>query len=291
LSPTQKRQHFRTLLATAACIRPASVFDPLSARAAAHLGFEAMMLGGSSASLAVLGAPDLGLLTATELADHAGRIAVAADLPLLVDADHGYGNALNVMRTVAELERAGVAGLTLEDTLLPVPFAGAAKDALVSLEEGIGRVEAAIAARADPALLIVARTSAIRIGGVGEALRRIQAYEKAGADAMYLTGMTTRDELDAVAGASKLPLMIGTPTAALDDPAYLVSRHVRVALRGHKPIRAALAAAYAALAEQRHGTITPVATPSDELMASLTERAAYDSRLRQFMRIVGESDR
>jgi carboxyvinyl-carboxyphosphonate phosphorylmutase len=291
LSPTQKRQQFRDLLATAACIRPASVFDPLSARAAAHLGFDVMMLGGSSASLAVLGAPDLVLLTATELAEHAGRIAVSADLPLLVDADHGYGNALNVMRTVGELERAGVAALTLEDTLLPAHFGGTTKNALVSIEEGIGRVEAAIAARSDAALLIVARTSAIHVDGVGEAIRRIQAYERAGADAMYLTGITSRDQLDAVAAASNLPLMIGMPPPVLDDPTYLVSRHVRVALLGHKPVRAAVAAAYAALAEQRDGTTKPVETLSHDLMAVLTEQAAYDSRLRQFMRVVGDGDR
>jgi carboxyvinyl-carboxyphosphonate phosphorylmutase len=291
MSPTQKRQKLRGLLATAVCIRPASVFDPLSARAAAHLGFEAMMLGGSSASLAVLGAPDLVLLTATEFTEHAGRIAGSADLPLLVDADHGYGNALNVMRTVAELERAGIAGLTLEDTSLPMPFGAASKDALIPLEEGIGRIQAAVAARSDPALLVVARTSAVRIKGVAEGIKRIQAYEKAGADAMYLTGVTSRDELDAIAAASDLLLMIGTPPPALDDPAYLISRNVRVALHGHKPVRAAIAAAYAALAEQRHGTTKPVETLSSDLMATLTEQATYDSQLQRFMRIVDGGDR
>src|SRR6478672_11686477 len=145
---TNRRERFRATLERGRCIHPASVYDPISARIAEDLGFEAGMLAGSVASLAVLGAPDIVVLTLTEFAAQAYRINRAGKLPLMVDADHGYGNALNVMRTVQELETAGVAALMIEDTLLPRPF-GEAKPSLISLEEGIGKMRAALAARED----------------------------------------------------------------------------------------------------------------------------------------------
>src|SRR5690606_20853058 len=112
----EMRNAFRALLARPACFQTASVFDPLSARIAADLGFEVGILGGSVASLQVLAAPDIALITLSEFAEQATRIGRVARLPVIADADHGYGNALNAMRTVTELERAGVAALTLEDT-------------------------------------------------------------------------------------------------------------------------------------------------------------------------------
>ena len=116
---TDRRQRFRAVLAGEQCIHPGSVFDPISARIAEELGFEVGMFAGSIASFTVLGAPDLIVLTLSEFAEQAYRINRAGKLPLLVDADHGYGNALNVMRTVQELETAGVAAMCIEDTLLP----------------------------------------------------------------------------------------------------------------------------------------------------------------------------
>ena len=114
-----RRQAFREILTGAHCVHPGSVFDPISARIAEDLGFELGMFAGSVASMTVLGAPDRIVLTLTEFAAQAQRICRAGELPLLVDADHGYGNALNVQRTVEELEMAGVAGLSIEDTELP----------------------------------------------------------------------------------------------------------------------------------------------------------------------------
>ena len=116
---SSRRTRLRAILSGSACVHPASVHDAVSARIAADLGFELGMFAGSVASLAVLGAPDLIVLTLSEFADQAYRIGRAADMPLLVDADHGYGNALNVMRTVEELETVGVAALSIEDTDLP----------------------------------------------------------------------------------------------------------------------------------------------------------------------------
>src|ERR671938_2028048 len=119
---TERRERFRAILAGPRCVHPGSVYDAISARIAEDLGFEVGMFAGSTASLAVLGAPDLIVLTLTEFAGQAYRINRAGGLALLVDSDHGYGNALNVKRTVEELETAGVAALTIEDTLLPRPY-------------------------------------------------------------------------------------------------------------------------------------------------------------------------
>ena len=144
---TARRERMREILAARSCIHPASVFDPLSARIAQDIGFEMGMYAGSTASLTVLGAPDLILLTLTEFAQQALRINRAASIPVMADADHGYGNALNVRRTVEELETAGVAAMTIEDTALPAGFGDKGKARLISLEEGVGKMRAAVDAR------------------------------------------------------------------------------------------------------------------------------------------------
>src|SRR5256885_10067878 len=141
----ERRRRYRQVLEGTICIHPASVFDAMSARMAESLGFEVGMFSGSIGSGVVLGAPDLSVLTLTEFADQIRRIARGSDLPLMVDADHGYGNALNVMRTVEELESAGVAGLTIEDTVVPTAFGGQA-EALISVDEMLGKVTGAGAA-------------------------------------------------------------------------------------------------------------------------------------------------
>src|SRR5580698_8114797 len=171
---TDRRERLRAIIAGPRCIYPGSVFDAISARIAEDLGFEAGMFAGSVASFTVLGAPDIVMLTLTEFAQQAYRINRAGKLPLFVDADHGYGNALNVKRTVEELETAGVAGLTIEDTLLPAAF-GSGKTSLIPVEEGIGKMRAALAGRQDPNLVIVARTSAPAITGLADTLVRIKA--------------------------------------------------------------------------------------------------------------------
>src|SRR6201992_2111356 len=117
-----RREALRAILSGLSCVHPGSVYDATSIRIAEDLGFQVGMFGGSVASLAVLGDPDIALITLTGLAEQVRRMSRAAALPVLVDADHGYGNALNVRRTVQELEAAGAAGLTIEDTLLPQPY-------------------------------------------------------------------------------------------------------------------------------------------------------------------------
>src|SRR5215475_14554232 len=182
----------RSILSGPRCVRPGSVYDAISIRIADDLGFEVGMFGGSVASLAVLGDPDIALITLTELCEQMRRMSRAAALPVLVDADHGYGNALNVRRTVQELETAGAAGLTIEDTLLPQAF-GQAKTQLISLDEGVGKMKAALDGRCDPSLVILARTGAISVTSLGDAIERARAYQDTGVDGLFFTGIKSRD--------------------------------------------------------------------------------------------------
>src|ERR1051326_1490583 len=206
---TERRERLRAIVEGGRCIFPASVYDGISARIAADVGFEAMMFAGSVGSFSVIAAPDLCVLTLTEFAQQAYRINRAGALPLCVDADHGYGNALSVKRTVEELETAGVSALTIEDTLLPAPFGGDDTQ-LISIEEGVGKMRAALAGRQDPRLVIVGGNSAIGITGVEDTIARLQAYEAAGVDMLFIAGLKSREQLDAVASAVKKPLLLGS---------------------------------------------------------------------------------
>jgi oxaloacetate decarboxylase len=281
---TDRRQRFRAVLAGDQCIHPGSVFDPISARIAEELGFEVGMFAGSIASFTVLGAPDLIVLTLSEFAEQAYRINRAGKLPLLVDADHGYGNALNVMRTVQELETAGVAAMCVEDTLLPRAY-GEKKPSLISLEEGVGKMRAALAAREDPSFVIVGRTSAAAITGTEDVLRRAKAYADAGVDALFFAGGMTREQLDALSAAVKVPLMLGGSGRELQDRDYLSSRRVRIALQGHQPFSAAVQAVYNTLKALREGT-----KPSDlqgiasaETMQRVTRDGDYKTWIEKFL--------
>jgi len=249
---SERRKQYRRVLEGNACVHPASVFDPMSARMAASLGFEVGMFAGSIASGTVLGAPDIIVLTLTEFAEQIRRITRGSDLPLMVDADHGYGNALNVMRTVEELETSGVAALMVEDTVLPQPFAGH-DEGLVSVEEMLGKLRAAVAARQDPSLVVIGRTGALRRGGIAEAEKRVRAYQETGIDAIFLAGASKREEVEAMHRATRLPLMLGGAPPALADKSFLASQGVRIALQGHHPFYAAAKAVYDTLKYLREG--------------------------------------
>jgi len=281
---TDRRKKFRAVLAGARCVHPGSVFDPMSARIAEDLGFEVGMLAGSTASMTVLGAPDLIVLTLSEFAQQCYRICRAGNLPLLVDADHGYGNALNVKRTVEELETAGVAALTIEDTLLPTAF-GSLKPQLISIDEGVGKMRAALAGRQDPDLVVVGRTGALAMSGLDDTLARVGAYAAAGVDAIFLVGLRTREQLDAVSAAVKIPIFLGNAPADLQDLAYLSSRNVRICLQGHLPIMAAVRAVHDTLKALREGTppakIGGIA--SDELMKQVTRDQSYKRWTKDFL--------
>jgi oxaloacetate decarboxylase len=280
----KRRDVLRLILTGSRCVRPGSVYDAISIRIAEDLGFEVGMFGGSVASLAVLGDPDVTLMTLTELAEQMRRMSRAASLPVLVDADHGYGNALNVRRTVQELETSGAAGLTIEDTLLPQAF-GQTGTQLIPLEEGVGKMKAAVDARDDPALIIMARTGAVSISGLDDAITRAVAYEGTGVDALFLTGVKTHAELEAISAATKLPIVLGGLPEEMIDLDYLANRRVRIALQGHAPFAAATLAVYETLKALRGGTplkdLKGVA-PS-ELMGRLTRDADMKARGGEFL--------
>jgi carboxyvinyl-carboxyphosphonate phosphorylmutase len=249
----QRRNVLRSILDGSTCIRPGSVYDATSIRIAEDLGFELGMFGGSVASLAVLGDPDIALITLTELCEQMRRMSRASALPVLVDADHGYGNALNVRRTVQELEAAGAAGLTIEDTLLPQAF-GQAKAQLISLDEGVGKMKAALDGRGDPSLVVIGRTGAVSISGLDDAIARAKAYEATGVDALFFTGIKSRNELEAISAATRLPIVLGGAPEEMTGLDYLISLRVRIALQGHAPFAAATQAVYATLKALRDGT-------------------------------------
>jgi oxaloacetate decarboxylase len=284
----KRRDVLRSILSGSACIRPGSVYDAVSIRIAEDLGFEVGMFGGSVASLAVLGDPDITLITLTELAEQMRRMSRAASLPVIVDADHGYGNALNVRRTVQELEAAGAAGLTIEDTLLPQAY-GVSEPQLIPVEEGVGKMKAALDGRGDPSLVVMGRTGT-RGGGpsaasLDDCVARAKAYEATGVDALFFTGLKTRAELEAISAATTLPIVLGNPQGELNDAEFLIRQRVRIALQGHAPFAAATRAVYESLKALRDGTAPKElqGLASSQLMGRLTREAAAKQRGADFL--------
>lgn len=279
-----RRDKLRSILTGSACVHPGSVYDAISIRIAEDLGFPLGMFGGSVASLAVLGDPDVTLITLTELAEQMRRMSRAATLPVLVDADHGYGNALNVRRTVQELETAGAAGLTIEDTLLPAAF-GEAKTQLISLEEGVGKMKAALDGRSDPSLVIMGRTGAVSVTSIEDAIGRARAYEATGVDALFFTGVKSRAELEAIVAATHLPIVLGGAPDELNAIDYLASQRVRIALQGHAPIAAATQAVYETQKALREGTPPKnvKGLPSPDLTSRVMREADVKARSAGFL--------
>jgi len=287
---TPRRQRFRQILQGTDCITPVTVFDPLSARMVEDLGGQVGMLAGSVAAMAILGAPDKMLITASEFAEMALRICRAGDLAVIADADHGYGNAMNVQRTIRELDHAGLAAITIEDTDLPQPF-GSVNAQLLSIEEGTGKMRAAVAGRVDPDLVILARTSAATITGRDDCIARIKAYAKTGVDGITLIGARSRDDLDALCAATDLPIMLGGLGSIAPTPDEAAKMGARICLRGHQPYLASLAATYSAiqqvLGDNASGQKSQEAAPpviDAKILRGLTREDAYDSDSEQFLK-------
>ncbi|XDZ62751.1 oxaloacetate decarboxylase [Alphaproteobacteria bacterium LSUCC0396] len=287
---TPRRQRFRQILQGTDCITPVTVFDPLSARMVEDLGGQVGMLAGSVAAMAILGAPDKMLITASEFADMALRICRAGDLAVIADADHGYGNAMNVQRTIRELDHAGLAAITIEDTDLPQPF-GSVNAQLLSIEEGTGKMRAAVAGRVDPDLVILARTSAAAITGRDDCIARIKAYAKTGVDGITLIGARSRDDLDALCAATDLPIMLGGLGSIAPTPDEAAKMGARICLRGHQPYLASLAATYSAIQQvlgenasiQKSQEAAPPVIDA-KILRGLTREDAYDSDSEQFLK-------
>jgi carboxyvinyl-carboxyphosphonate phosphorylmutase len=282
---TERRERFRAVISGDRCVHPGSVYDPISARMAEDIGFEIGMFAGSVASMTVLGAPDHIVLTLSEFADQAYRICRAGNLALMVDADHGYGNAMNVKRTVEELETAGVSGLSIEDTELPQPYGKLGEPSLISIDEGVGKMKAALAGRQDSNLVIAGRTSAVGINGVDDAIARGRAYQDAGVDAMFFVGIKTREQLEAISAAMNIPIIMGGGGAELTDLDYLSAQGVRICLQSHQPFLASVRAAYETLKALRDGVppkdITSAA--SSDLINQGTRGDDYDKWMKDFL--------
>lgn len=285
LATTTQRKRLRAILDSDRCVTMATMFDPVSSRLAEQLGYEAGLMGGSLASYAVLGAPDLIVLTLTELAEQVHRCTRVSNVPLVVDGDHGYGNALSVMRTVHELDRAGAAAVTIEDTLLPRPYGSSGKASLVSFDEAVARIEAAVAARGDSDMLVMGRTSAATINGIDDAVARYKAFEAAGVDALFLPGPQHREQVDAISEAVRLPLLMAGAPQALCDPEWLAMRRVKAWSAGHQTFSVALKALHDSMQMVRAGTLS--LNLPDQASKALLEQATgvpeYDEWTRRYL--------
>jgi carboxyvinyl-carboxyphosphonate phosphorylmutase len=225
----ERRERFREVISRDQITSPASIYDAVSARLAEEAGFEVAIFAGSLAHHAILGAPDIAIVTLSEVAEQARRISRASSIPFWIDADHGYGNALSVARTIEDLEAAGASAVSIEDTALPQAFRGSGHD-LISLDEFAGKLKAAVGARQDPSFVVIGRTAGFAREDVDSALRRIEACNEAGVDCIHVASGATPDKLRALAGATKLPIIAG---GSIDDKALALECGVRIADWNH----------------------------------------------------------
>lgn len=193
------RSRLRELLSQPEPLLAPGVYDGLTARLVEQAGFEAAYMSGFGTAASLLGRPDIGLLTQTEMTDNARRIVQAVDVPLIADADTGYGNALNVVRTVRDYEQAGVAALQLEDQVSPKRCGHMSGKAVIEAEEAVAKIRAAVAARTDPDLVIIARTDAAAVHGLDAAIDRAKRFADAGADVLFVEAPRTRADIETVA--------------------------------------------------------------------------------------------
>ena len=244
---SQAREQFRNVLSRPTCTLAANIFDPLSARIAHMLEYEVCVLSGSVGKVANLGVPDIVLANMSDVVEHCRRITRIADVSLMVDAEDGFGNAVNVVRTVREMEAVGVSAIEIEDNFVPKRF-NVENPGLISQEEQVGKLEAAVAARTDSTTVIVARTASLALCPLEEALDRIAAYSQTGAEALMLTGTRSRDQIEAVHQATALPLCVLSPPADIrNDPGFLDANRVRILMLGNPTFAVAVKAIHDSL--------------------------------------------
>ena len=286
---TQKAALIRVLLKQKSSLLMPGVYDALSAKLAARANFEVIFTTGYSLSATLLGEPDFGLLTQTEMLAAAQRICGVVEQPVIVDADTGYGNAINVIRTVKELIRAGAAGLFLEDQVWPKRCGHMKGKAVIPLEEQLKKLTAALEAREGGDLFVVARTDARQALGLKEAIRRGVAFKQAGADAVFIEAPETKEEMREIAQAVPGPLvanMIERGVTPLMSPEELSEVGFQMIVWPLAPLYAsakALKEVYGALRAQ--GTTQGILDrlmPFDEFheIVGLDEKYALDARYR-----------
>ena len=247
------REQFRSVLARPTCTLAANIFDPLSASIAHMLEYEVCVLSGSVGKVANLGVPDGVLSNMSDVVDHCRRITRIADVSLMVDAEDGFGNAVNVARTVREMEAAGVSAIEIEDNFVPKEF-NEQNPGLISKEEQVGKLQAAVAARTDLTTVIVARSAALGLTPLDEALDRIQAYSQTGAEALMLTGSRSRDQLEAVHRVTTLPICVLSPPADIrNDTAFLAATGVKILMLGNPTFSVTVKAIFDSLEHLKEG--------------------------------------
>ena len=223
------RARLRELVAGPAPVVAPGSYDALSARLVEQAGFPVVYMSGFASTASLIGRPDVGLLGGAEMIDNARRIVVAVDVPVVADADTGYGNAINVVRTVREYEQAGVAGIHLEDQVMPKKCGHRSGKAVIGADEMAGKIRAAVAARRDPDLVLIARTDAAAVEGLDAAIARARTYAHAGADVLFVEAPTSEDDIARVAAELRgvAPLVFNwaeggrTPPLSLDRIAEL----------------------------------------------------------------------
>jgi 2-methylisocitrate lyase-like PEP mutase family enzyme len=235
-------ERLRALMATGTVVAP-FVFDGVQAKLAEQAGFEAVYMTGFGTA-ASYGLPDLGLIGLSEMSANAGRIAAAVNVPVIADADTGYGNEANVARTVAVYERAGVAALHIEDQESPKRCGFLAGKRVIPAEEMVLKVQAALAARADPSFVIIARTDALAPNGWDDAIARARAYRAAGADLVFIDGLRSREMVERAAAELRgTPQLLNswllTPAEA-EALGFAVYIHLGIMMRHFADFRRAL---------------------------------------------------
>jgi 2-methylisocitrate lyase-like PEP mutase family enzyme len=271
-SPMSNSTRLKELLARRAAVTVPGAANALFARVIEDLGFEAVYVTGAGVANMLLGVPDVGLTTMTEVSETAAAIADAVSVPIIVDADTGFGNAVNVVRTVRALERAGAAGIQIEDQVFPKKCGHFAGKDVITQDEMVQKIKAAVDARRDSSLQIIARTDARAVEGLERAIERAQAYVAAGADATFVEAPTTLEEL------SRIPKALGVPQVAnivfggkTPDPGRdkLAELGFSIVLYANAALQAALKASYDVLSVLKaEGSLQSVA----DRLASFEER-------------------
>ncbi|MEE2762098.1 MAG: isocitrate lyase/phosphoenolpyruvate mutase family protein [Pseudomonadota bacterium] len=264
----------------------ASVHCPIAARMAVDLGFNYGMVGGSVASLSMLGTPDLMLLTCTELCDLVKRTSQSSSLKIIVDGDAGYGNALNTMRTIVELEMAGATAVTIEDTNLPIAYRQR-RTKLISQREQIDKLSAALDARRSDRFGIIARTQMVSGEDIEAVAERVFQYSEIGVDGICLAGVTDSEQLELISKASNKPKMLITygKQNTLSDEMY--SRcNIKLLLNGHSPFESSIVSTYHALSELSGHTPSEHELNYKLLIGRYTEENWFDSSVKRYLRIL-----
>lgn len=237
-----KAKKLRELLDGSKIIMAPGAYDAWSARLIEKAGFSAVYMTGYGVSASVLGRPDIGLISMQEMAEAAKNICACTEVPVIADADNGYGNTLNVIRTVTEYEMAGVAGIQLEDQVMPKRCGHMEGKQVIAKEEMVAKIRAAVHARKNPDTVIIARTDAIAVNGYEDAIDRAVAYREAGADVIFVEALQNQSQVENAAALVKAPLlanMVEHGKTPLDTAENLYAMGFRVAIYPVAPLYAA----------------------------------------------------